>query len=176
MLVIQIALFLKLYMKNLKTILSILLLITSVYSFGQIKTYATFDEFEGDYFKNLSDDTVYVVNFWATWCAPCIAELPYFEALNIKNEGKNFKMVLVNMDSPKSTESRVIPFLSKNKIETEVVVLGDSKTYKWIDKVDTSWSGSIPITIILKGNKKHFYEKDYESVEEIEADILKINN
>lgn len=160
-----------------KTILiCILSLFVTYQAFSQVKTYESFDNFEKDYLKNLSEDTIYVVNFWATWCAPCVAELPYFEELNKKNEGKAFKMVLVSMDSPKSLESRVIPFLSKNNINSEVVLMADSKTYKWIDKVDPSWSGAIPITILLTGNKKHFYEKDYESIEEIEEDILKLTH
>lgn len=152
------------------------LLLCWFHVFSQIKIYDSFDNFEQDYLKNLSEDTVYVVNFWATWCVPCVAELPFFEAINKKNKGKYFKMVLVSMDSPKTLETRVLPFLSKNNIETNVILLADSKTYKWIDSVDPNWSGAIPITLFLKGEKKHFYEKDYESIEEIEEDILKLNH
>ncbi|MFT4645319.1 MAG: thiol-disulfide isomerase/thioredoxin [Planctomycetota bacterium] len=146
----------------------------SVEGIGQVKTYEKFTEFEQDYLKDLSEDTIYVVNFWATWCAPCVAELPFFEALNTKHKGNNVKVVLVSIDSHKNLESKVIPFLAKKGFQTEVVLLADSKTYKWIDLIDPSWSGAIPITLILSGNEKHFYEKDYESLEALEEDVLKI--
>lgn len=141
---------------------------------AQVKTFEKFSDFEAVYLKNLSEDTIYVVNFWATWCAPCVAELPFFEKLNTKYIDKNIKTVLVSIDSPKNLESKVKPFLIKKGITTEVVLLADSKTYKWIDLIDPSWSGAIPITLILKGKEKHFYEKDYESLSSLEEDVFKM--
>ncbi len=62
----------------------------------------------------LSDsDAVYVVNFWATWCGPCVKELPYFEQLN--SENINVKVVLVSLDFKNQFESKLIPFLKKKK-------------------------------------------------------------
>lgn len=58
-------------------------------------------------------DMVYVVNFWATWCAPCVKELPYFEALN---QQQDVEVLLVSLDFPKHKASRLIPFLIENDI------------------------------------------------------------
>lgn len=159
-----------------KNVLIFFFLLIAFQAFSQVKTYDKFSDFEVNYLKNLSEDTVYVVNFWATWCAPCVAELSHFEALNKKYKNKNVKVVLVSLDSPKNLASKVVPFIVKNKINSEVVLLADSKTYKWIDLVDPSWSGAIPITLVFNKGKKYFYEKDYESLEALEKDIFKIKD
>jgi len=139
----------------------------------QVTVFETFDELENYAFQR-DNDTTYVVNFWATWCGPCVKELPYFESLNKKYEGKAFKQILVSLDFKKQLDSRVIPFIEKENIQSEVVLLADGKANKWIDRVDPSWSGAIPITIIYKGNDRSFYETEFHSLEEIETELLKI--
>jgi thiol-disulfide isomerase/thioredoxin len=141
---------------------------------AQIKVYETFNEFEKDILLPTNNDTSYIVNFWATWCVPCVKELPYFEELNIKYANKKVKICLVSLDFPDQVDTRVIPFLEKKNIKNNVVLLADSKTNVWIDKVDPSWSGSIPITLFLKGETKSFYEKDYHNLKELETDLLKL--
>jgi len=140
-----------------------------------VKVVETFDELD-QYAFNRSNDTTYVINFWATWCAPCVKELPYFEALNEKYRGKAFKQILVTLDSPKKVSSRVVPFLKENNIASEVVLLADGKANKWIDRVDPTWSGAIPITIIYKGKERAFYETEFHNLEELEIEFLKIYN
>ena len=137
---------------------------------AQILEYKKFDDFEKDYLIP-NNDTTYVINFWATWCIPCVKELPYFEELNEKHKTDKIKIVLVSLDF---TKEQVINFISKKKIKSEVVLLSDSKTNSWIDKVDPDWSGAIPVTLFIKGKEKHFYEKDYHDLKEIETDLLKL--
>ncbi|MFT4534422.1 MAG: thiol-disulfide isomerase/thioredoxin [Saprospiraceae bacterium] len=149
---------------------------TTGLSFSQVKVYEKYDEMESELLTNLSPDTTYVINFWATWCRPCIKELPYFEELNALYEGQAFKQILVSLDDPKKLESKVIPFLKKNKIESNVVLLADGKANSWIDKVESSWSGAIPITLILRGNEKNFYEKEFHSTFELEEEMLLLFN
>ncbi|WPR70933.1 TlpA family protein disulfide reductase [Flavobacterium sp. NG2] len=110
-------------------------------------------------------NTTYVVNFWATWCAPCVKELPYFEKLNLEN--KAVKVVLVSLDFKDQYESRLIPFLKKKAIQSQVVLLTDKNYNHWLPKVDKDWSGSIPATLIVKGNKRIFAERDFASYEEL---------
>ena len=98
----------------------------------------------------------YVVNFWATWCAPCIKELPYFEALN-KNQ--NIDVLLVSLDFPQHKESRLLPFIIKNQLQSKVVHLDDTNENFWINAIDTTWSGAIPATIIYNNQKRGFYER-----------------
>lgn len=139
-----------------------------------IPQYETFEELYPQI--NMDNDTTYVVNFWATWCGPCVKELPYFEELNTDYKDQAFKMILVSLDMEKQLESKLVPFLNDNKIQTSVVVLLDGKANRWIDKVDPSWSGAIPITIVHHGKQKKFHEEVFHSKEELEAIVLPFLN
>jgi thiol-disulfide isomerase/thioredoxin len=153
------------------------ILLSAILGFGsvqtnQVKVYDEFSAFECDYLSNLSEDTTYVINFWATWCAPCVKELPYFEQLREGNEMKPFKMILVSLDFKSKLEG-VKSLIAKKGIQSEVVLLADGRASEWIDLVDSTWSGAIPATLVIKNNKRYFYEKSYESYKELEEDILK---
>ena len=113
------------------------------------------------------DGTTYVINFWATWCGPCVKELPAFEKLNKEYGATNVEVLLVSLDFPKQLEKRLIPFLVKKNIQSKVVLLDDKNEDFWIKAIDTSWSGAIPATIIYNKNKRKFYEQsfDYETLE-----------
>lgn len=116
-----------------------------------------------------NNDTTYVVNFWATWCGPCVKELPYFEQLNKEGASKKIKVVLVSLDFSKQYETKLIPFLKKHQLSSQVVVLNDSDSNVWIDKISPDWSGAIPATLVFKGEKREFYEQSFESVDELNA-------
>jgi thiol-disulfide isomerase/thioredoxin len=114
----------------------------------------------------LSDkNTIYMVNFWATWCAPCVKELPHFEKLN--SENKNVKVVLVSLDFKEQFESKLLPFLKRKSIKSEVVLLTDKDYNRWLPIVDKDWSGSIPATLIINKGKKVFVEKIFSSDQEL---------
>ncbi len=110
---------------------------------------------------NKSNDTVYVINFWATWCVPCVKELPDFEQLNATYADKNFKMILVSLDFKSALESRVIPFVAEKNIKAEVLLLHAPDANAWINKVNPSWSGAIPATVIYKNDFRLFHEGSY---------------
>ena len=118
--------------------------------------------FEGleAYIKPQSD-SIYVVNFWATWCTPCVEELPYFEKLNADFKDKKVKVILVSLDMSKQVLTRLIPFIEKNKIQSEVVLLNDVDADAWINKVDPSWSGALPATLIYNAQKRKFFEQSF---------------
>ncbi len=158
--------------KSIKKLIGFLLITSSSYVEAQIYVYDSFDAFESMFLIDLDQDTTYVINFWATWCSPCIKELPYFEELNNKYSSKAFRQVLVSLDDPEKIESALTPFLKNKNIQSQVVVLADSKAHKWIDKIDPSWSGAIPITIILRGDKKLFYEREFHNFEELQKEVL----
>lgn len=113
-------------------------------------------------------DTTVVLNFWATWCKPCITELPYFEELNKKNASRKVKVILVSLDFKREFESRVIPFVIANNISSEVLLLDEPDYNSWINKVDSSWSGAIPATVVITTNKKISFEKEFKSYAELE--------
>lgn len=106
------------------------------------------------------DDTVYVVNFWATWCAPCVKEIPYFEKLNGTYKDQKVKVLLVSLDFRKNLESALIPFINRRGIKSEVILLSDPDSNSWISKVDENWTGAIPATLIYNKSERSFYEKE----------------
>ena len=113
------------------------------------------------------DDKIYVVNFWATWCAPCVQELPAFEKLNSVYAAKGVEVLLVSLDFPKQLKKRVLPFIAKKKLQSKVILLDNGKNDSWIKAIDSSWSGAIPATLIYNKTARKFYEKsfDYEALE-----------
>ncbi len=140
------------------------------WTLDDIEVYHSFDAFENVLKKK--DNFTYIINFWATWCGPCVKELPYFEAMNRSYGDKHVKIILVSLDFEKQIESRLIPFLNKNEIRSEVVLLLDKKESSWIDRVDPEWSGALPITIVYNQENRVFYEKTFHSEHELE-EILK---
>ena len=108
-----------------------------------------------------NNDTVYVINFWATWCGPCIREIPYFEQLRDEYENQKLKILLVNLDMANDLESRVIPFVQKNDIKNGVILLDDHNSNRWIPLVDEKWTGAIPATLIYGNGFREFYSKEF---------------
>ncbi|WMI65972.1 TlpA disulfide reductase family protein [Aestuariibaculum sp. YM273] len=119
---------------------------------------------------NKKDGKVHVVNFWATWCVPCVKELPYFERLRKAYADKNVEVLLVSLDFPHQYDTKLKPFIKNRKIQSEVVALDDADMNTWIPKVNESWSGSIPATIIYKDDERQFFEKSF-TFEELEKQV-----
>lgn len=121
-----------------------------------------------------NNDTTYIINFWATWCAPCIKELPYFQQIQDKYADQPVKVLLVSLDFERQIQSRLIPFIKKHKVTPEVIVLSDADSNSWINKIDSSWSGAIPATLFYNKHKRLFFEKEF-TYSEIEAAIQQLN-
>jgi thiol-disulfide isomerase/thioredoxin len=113
-------------------------------------------------YLNRDTDTLYLVNFWATWCKPCIDEMPYFEYINENYSLQKVKVLLVNLDDPDKIETRVKPFLQENEIRSEVIILDDLNANYWIEQVDSRWSGAIPATVFYGRDFREFYEKSFK--------------
>lgn len=107
------------------------------------------------------DEKTYVVNFWATWCKPCVKELPAFEKLFKNYADKNVEIILVSLDFPNQIESRLLPFIEKHKLQSRVVHMNDPDQNTWIPKVSEKWSGTIPATLIYNTNNREFYEQSF---------------
>jgi thiol-disulfide isomerase/thioredoxin len=106
-------------------------------------------------------DTVYVINFWATWCVPCVKELPNFERLSSEHDNQKLKVLLVSVDFKSKLKTSVIPFIKKNRIRNEVFLLNEPDPQVYINRIDSSWSGALPATVIMKDQKHIFFEKDF---------------
>lgn len=154
---------------------SLLLLFTSLLSLNtnaQIET-ITLDQLQTKTIQP-ENDTLYIVNFWATWCGPCVAELPYFEQAAKENTSKKVKIILINLDFP-SENSKVNAFVAKKKLQNDVYLLNAGDPNKWIDKIDTSWDGAIPATVFYKAGKKVFFHEGDLTQVQLNAEI-KIQN
>jgi thiol-disulfide isomerase/thioredoxin len=155
----------------------VVLLISMLTFFGgysqQVKVYQSFDDFQP--LLQHRNDTTYVINFWATWCKPCVEEMPGFLALDEKYRNEKFKLILASLDFENKIESKVIPYMKKNNIEAEVVLLADPKVNVWIDKVNNDWVGSIPATVIY--NKDFYFFREgmlsFEELDEIITNNIK---
>ena len=95
-----------------------------------------------------------VVNFWATWCKPCVQELPAFDSLN----HSGVKVLLVSIDFKEDIE-KVNAFLKKNHIKSECVLLDEINGNDFIDKIAKNWTGAIPGTLFKNKEKRFFIEK-----------------
>lgn len=109
-----------------------------------------FDQLEALLAK--TDDTLRIVNFWATWCAPCIKELPYFERLRQQTAGQNVRVFLVSMDDLEALDTKVKPFVRKKNLQSPVWLLNEPDPNTYIDRLAADWSGALPMTLIV--NKK----------------------
>ncbi|MDO6437984.1 TlpA family protein disulfide reductase [Cyclobacterium sp. 1_MG-2023] len=109
-------------------------------------------------FKNkieTKSDELRIYNFWATWCAPCIKEMPYFEAA-VKNM-ENTKLVFVSIDDDRKPE-RVEAFIEKLEIISPVWLLSEKEQKNWKRQLEKDWSGAIPATLFVAADgTKHFH-------------------
>ena len=127
-------------------------------AFNQRVRLITIDELNNRINKGM--DTTYVINFWSTACSPCLKELPYFEKLDQQFKAEKLKVLLVSVDFKSALNSSIIPFVKRKKLKSEIFLLDEADEQKLIDRIDTSWSGSIPATLFIKNNKRQFFEKD----------------
>ncbi len=151
-----------------------MLLLMAKISYTQSYALKQYDAVE--IFLGNNNDTLYIINFWATWCKPCIEELPYFEKINSDYSGKPVKIILLSLDTEKQWESSLVPFLKNKNIKSTVWVMPNKKPIDWIDRINPLWQGSIPATFIFN-NKKNIgiFEERPFTYEELTA-LLNQNN
>ena len=132
---------------------------------GHIPVYEQFADLEPIF--NQETDSTYVINFWATWCKPCVEELPYFEALHQQFSGEKLKVVLVSLDFPDKLESKLLPFVEEHQLESDVVALTDIDYNTWINKVNPDWGGAIPVTLVYNASERKFVSEQFANAEEL---------
>lgn len=118
-----------------------------------------------------NDDKLYILNFWATWCKPCVEEMPHFDSIAKAYSNSRVELIFVSLNQPKE-QKMVQRFIERKNILSTSVILNEKNPNEWINKVDSAWSGSLPATVFYKNGEKLFF---YEG--EINGELLteKIN-
>lgn len=113
---------------------------------------ATVDQLEHRFTEGR--DTTYIVNFWATWCSPCVEELPHFEKFGQAYKDAPVKILLVSVDARSKLNTNVIPFIQKVQLHNEVLLLNEPNQQEYIDRISPDWSGSLPATLFVNKGKQ----------------------
>jgi len=114
-----------------------------------------------------------VYNFWATWCAPCIKEIPEFDKLAMASN--EVRVRLISLDDVDDLTVKVKRFIEKRNLKAEVMLLDETDFNEWIPRVDEQWSGAIPATLVVtKSGDRHFFEKEFKEGE-LEETLRKLD-
>lgn len=116
----------------------------------------------------LKEQQTVVINFWATWCGPCIEELPYFELLHDQYGKEKVKVVLVSLDFKSNYDKRVVPFVKEKGIKADVLHLTDMDANTWMPKVHPTWDGALPFTIVIRGDRRESFNDKFKNFTELE--------
>lgn len=98
------------------------------------------------------------INFWATWCAPCIEEIPWLEKQAKLYKDKGVKLILVSLDFAEDFPGKIADFVKKNKYHSQVLWLAETNADIFCPQIDKSWEGNIPATLFVDKSKnyRHF--------------------
>ena len=121
-----------------------------------------------------NSDYVLVISFWATFCKPCIEEIPYLQRISNKYNEEKVKLILVSLDIAAFYPGRIAAFAKKHHFNSQVAWLNETNADHFCPKIDESWSGVIPATLIV--NNKTGYRKFVEEQikpEEFEMELKK---
>lgn len=112
-------------------------------------------------------DSIVVVNFWATFCKPCNAELPFMHSVVKKYETNKIKFLLVSIDLPSFFPDKIDAFVKKSNYTAPVVWLNETNADYYCPKIDPKWYGSIPATLIVNNRTgyRKFMEKEFKQEE-----------
>jgi thiol-disulfide isomerase/thioredoxin len=124
---------------------------------------------------NRETDNIKIINFWATWCAPCIKEMPLFEKIGAERKDVEVTLVSLDLDLNPKPET-VYRFVDRKKLQSRVLILDEKDPNVWINQIEKGWSGAIPATIIINGKtgQRKFVEKELHEgdLEKLIAEIL----
>lgn len=131
--------------------------------------YRIYDSFEAlrPLFE-LHNDTTYVINFWATWCKPCITEMPHFQQLATAYQDKMLKIVLISLDNSADAAEKLDRFVEQHALELPIVVLDAANKEIWQKHIDKRWDGTLPATLIYKNQLRFFANQTFSTYFDLE--------
>jgi thiol-disulfide isomerase/thioredoxin len=161
--------FLEVFLKKMRSAILYLFLFATSFLFSQsvTKVYKIDELLQ----RIESEKQTLVVNFWATWCKPCIAELPAFDSLQTADP--SIKVLLVTLDFKDELEAKVNPFLQKHSVKAECVLLDEVNGNDFINKISKDWTGAIPATLIKGEKGKKLVEKKLD-LKKLQAELASI--
>jgi thiol-disulfide isomerase/thioredoxin len=112
-----------------------------------------------DLLRNTESGKVRLINFWATWCGPCVAEFPDLVIIDRMYRGRSFEFITVNLDK-QARKGDALSFLKKQEASNKNYIFNDDNVYKLIDAVDADWQGNIPFTMIIEPGGKIIMKKE----------------
>ena len=110
--------------------------------------------------KLVKNDTkgLLLVNLWATWCGPCVAELPELVEINRMYRGRGFRLATISLDEPEKRESALEMLKKVHVSATNFISKAESKD-KLAEALDKEWPGPVPFTMIVAPGGKVIYRK-----------------
>ena len=92
---------------------------------------------------------VVLLNFWATWCPPCLLEFPQIVAVEKTYRNRGLVVISVSADSPKNVDSDLLPFLEKHAPDFPIYMLQTDDRKEFIRLIDPEWNGDLPATFFI---------------------------
>ena len=140
--------------QRISILLALVLMAGFQYTHAQkIKSYTAADLVQ----RTANPDTIYIVNFWATWCIPCVKELPSFNMVHDLYKDKPVKVLLVSFDFKEQYPAKLEAWVNKKKLHPEVVWFNETNPNEYIPKIAPEWEGGLPATLFINnrtGEKK----------------------
>lgn len=157
-------------MKNILLIALFLLLVTTTFSQTIKKVKVTEVE---EYVKN-SDHPI-VLNCWATWCAPCIEEIPYFMETVKKYSDQKVELLLVSLDFASSYPNKIQEQIKKKKFDATFFWLNETNADYFCPKIDPRWDGTLPSTLFVnpKTGYRQFFGRPMTD-RQVELEVKKL--
>jgi peroxiredoxin len=107
--------------------------------------------------KNNSDK-LRLINVWATWCGPCVEELPSFVAMNRMYRARDFELITISADNPEKKD-KVLKALQKLQLSNTNYLFSIDDKYQLIEAIDPNWKGALPYTVLVEPGGKIVYAK-----------------